>query len=180
MWETNDEKTKLARVVVNFDGVLDDAFKINISKQIVHLPQALQAEIKKIADVARKDSQKKYRKEARQRPPPTLPSSVTMGGGGGVRPTPSRPGDTPVHPPSGAPASLSVAVKDVKTDKFLWKLTRGMTGSLDLQVSEASPNLAALVKQIRGDQVAVAHLAAFLGSLDDAEVQKALLNDKVS
>jgi hypothetical protein len=38
MWETNDEKTKLARVTVNFGKDLDDALKINISKQIVQLP----------------------------------------------------------------------------------------------------------------------------------------------
>ena len=63
MWETNDEKTKLARVIVNFGRDLDDSFKINISKQIVQLPQQLQAEIKKIADVARRESQKKYRKD---------------------------------------------------------------------------------------------------------------------
>lgn len=62
MWETNDEKTKLARVVVNFDSALDNSFSINISKQIVHLPQQLQVEVKKLADVARKDSQKKYPK----------------------------------------------------------------------------------------------------------------------
>ena len=73
MWDTNDEKTKLARVDRQLRQGLDDALKINISKQIVQLPQQLQAEIKKIADVARRDSQKKYRKE-RRLPPPTADS----------------------------------------------------------------------------------------------------------
>ena len=73
MWETNDEKTKLARVVVDFDKVLDDAFKINISKQIVQLPMQVQTEIKTLASVARKDSQKKYRKS--RQPSGTLPAT---------------------------------------------------------------------------------------------------------
>jgi hypothetical protein len=188
MWETNDEKTKLARVVVNFDSVLDDVFKINISKQIVQLPPALQAEIKKIADVARKDSQRKYRNPA-PKPPPLRPpvtgpgpanGGVSVFGGGpavriGLGPTPAPPNPLPPSPP---PPRFSV--KDVKTEKFIWKLSKGLTGAVDLQVSDAHPGLAALVKRIRSDQVAVAHLASFLGSLDEADVQKALLAEKVS
>src|SRR5207244_2962902 len=97
MWETNDEKTKLARVVVNFDKVLDDAFKINISKQIVHLPQQLQVDIKKLAEVARKDSQKKYRKEKptggeNGKPKPgTTPSAPTTAPGAAAKPTTTTP-----------------------------------------------------------------------------------------
>lgn len=191
MWETNDEKTKLARVVVDFDHVLDDAFKINISKQIVQLPQQLQVEIKKLADVARKDSQKKYRKEARQDPLPHLPpppASVPGGPGGGA-PTggataspPIGDGPTATHSPS-PPGTHAppprIAVRDVKTDRFVWKLTRGMTGALDLQVSEVNSDLAALVRQIRADPLAVVHLAAFLGRLDDGDVQTGLLAEKV-
>jgi len=187
MWETNDEKTKLARVVVDFDSVLDDAFKINISKQIVQLPQQLQVEIKKLADVARKDSQKQYRREARQPSPPTPPAPVPGGSGGGTlagggtgstatSPTGGGPTTTPPATPAPAPR---VAVRDVKTDRFVWKLTKGMTGALDLQVSEVNSNLAALVRQIRTDPQAVAHLAAFLGGLDEADLQKALLAEKV-
>lgn len=194
MWETNDEKTKLARVVVDFDSVLDDSFKINISKQIVQLPQQLQVEIKKLADVARKDSKKKYRKEAKQTPPapPEPPASgpVPGGSGGGA---PAGGGTGPTTPPTGggltthplpaptppAPPPQRVAVREVKTDKFVWKMNRGMTGALDLQVSEVNSDLAALVRQIRADPQAVAHLAAFLGGLDAAGVQDALLPEKV-
>jgi hypothetical protein len=182
MWETNDEKTKLARVVVNFGRDLDDSFKINISKQIVQLPQQLQAEIKKIADVARRDSQKKYRKEV-PLPPPPPPIAPTDGGPGrGLGPTagprlpiPPGPAGKPPSPPEQPPR---IAVKTVKTDKFFWKLTKGITGEVAVQVSELNPSLSALVKQIGNDPRAVAHLASFLGGLDKVEVQKHLLAGK--
>jgi hypothetical protein len=174
MWDTNDEKTKLARVIVNFDKDLDDALKINISKQIVQLPQHLQAEIKKIADVARRESQKKYRKET---PPPT-----TGGPGSGTGPKPGshvpvlpRPVEIPSAPPEAPPR---IAVKAVKTNKFVWKVTRGITGALDVQVSDLDPSLSALVKHIGNDAHAIAHLAAFLDGLDGVEVQKYLLARK--
>lgn len=181
MWETNDEKTKLARVVVNFDKVLDDAFKINISKQIVQLPMQLQAEIKTLASVARKDSQKKYRKprQTAGASPINTPasrnaggsSSVTSGAGSTSTPSPA-PTGTPSTPPSPSPR---VGVKEVKTDKFMWKVTKGLTGSVDIQVSELSPSLSALVKQLRSDPQALAHLAAFLGGLDEVDIQKQLM-----
>ncbi len=179
MWDTNDEKTKLARVIVDFDSVLDDVLKLNVSKQLVQLPQQLQAEIKKIADVARKDSQKKYRKEAQQAPP-TAPApfggGVTTGGppaGGGGNG--SAPIPTPPAPSGPAP---NVTVKDVKTDKFVWKVTTGMTGALGVQVSDVNPSLSALVNHLRADPHAIAHLAAFLGGLDEAGVQKHLMAKK--
>lgn len=177
MWETNDEKTKLARVVVNFDKNLDEALKINISKQIVHLPQQLQAEVKKLADQARRDSQKKYRKGA------TAPEK------------PRRPGITPLLPvaPGGAPAlvpnpapigtdpggmtspKISVSARMVSTKKFVWKVAVGITGGQDLQVSSASEDLAALVTRIAEDPTATHHLVAFLEYLDKAKVQEILM-----
>jgi hypothetical protein len=182
MWKTNDEKTKLARVIVNFDKVLDDAFKINISKQIVQLPMQLQAEIKTLASIARKDSQKKYRRP--RRPTVTLPPATpTAGGGtGGGGATGNGGGTTPA--PTGSPAGQvreppgplpRIGVKEVKTDKFVWKVTKGMTGSIDIQVSELNPSLSALVKQIRSDPHAIAHLADFLGGLDNVDAQIQLM-----
>lgn len=188
MWETNDEKTKLARVIVNFDKVLDDAFKINISKQIVQLPMQLQTEIKTLASAARKDSQKKYRKPRQPAGTSSTPSPVqgssgagSAGGaknGSGTAPTPS-PASSGA---TGIPAAPlpRVGIKEVKTDKFVWKLTKGMTGSVDIQVSELNPSLSALVKQIRTDPQALAHLAAFLGGLDEVEAQKQLMTGKDS
>lgn len=181
MWKTNDEKTKLARVIVNFDKVLDDAFKINISKQIVQLPMQLQTEIKNLANVARKDSQKKYRKprQAPTTPPAPSPAGVSAGAGStrrngaGITSVPAPSPAVPTESPS-APMPR-VGVKEVKTDKFVWKVTKGMTGSLDIQVSELNPGLSALVRQIRSDPHALAHLADFLGGLDEVEVQKHLM-----
>jgi hypothetical protein len=179
MWETNDEKTKLARVIVNFDQKLDDALKINISKQIVQLPQQLQAEIKKLADIARRDSQKKYRKETpRSTPPPSTAPAV------GVPPKPGpsatvTPPAVPVGRASAGPApTRQIAVRPVKTGKFLWKITTGMTGSRDLQVSDLDPNLSALVQQISDDPQAIGRLSDFLGGLDEADVQSILLTKR--
>ena len=184
MWETNDEKTKLARVVVNFDKVLDDAFKINISKQIVQLPMQLQAEIKTLASVARKDSQKKYRKPRQTSgvSPANTPASKNTGSGSGVT---NGTGSTFTPAPAGIQStsptpSLRVGVKEVKTDKFMWKVTKGLTGSVDIQVSELSPSLSALVKQLRSDPQALAYLAAFLGGLDEVEAQKQLMTGRDS
>lgn len=186
MWETNDEKTKLARVVVNFDKVLDDALKINISKQIVQLPMQLQTEIKTLASVARKDSQQKYRKP-RQTPGPSLggPQGTSLNGGGSTGGSKNgngaavSPGSTSSAAERGSTASLPrVGIKEVKTDKFVWKLTKGLTGSVDIQVSEISPSLSALVRQIKTDPEALAHLATFLGGLDEVEAQKQLMIGK--
>lgn len=184
MWKTNDEKTKLARVIVNFDKVLDDAFKINISKQIVQLPMQLQAEIKNVANIARKDSQKKYRKP-RHVPvtPPVQPSASTNAGTGNTNKngneTASESTPSPAVP-TGNPSTPTprVGIKEVKTDKFVWKVTKGMTGSLDIQVSDINPGLSALVRQIRSDPYALAHLANFLSGLDEAGVQKYLMAER--
>jgi hypothetical protein len=183
MWETNDEKTKLARVIVNFGRDLDDALKINISKQIVHLPQQLQTEIKKIAEVARRDSQKKYRRILPPvPPPPPQPTPPSFGGGSSVGPAagprlpvPPRPVGKPLGPPEQPPR---IAVKAVKTDKFVWKVTKGITGEIAVQVSELNPSLSALVKQIGNDPRALAHLTTFLSGLDEVDAQKRLLAGK--
>jgi hypothetical protein len=188
MWDTNDEKTKLARVIVNFDKVLDDAFKINISKQIVQLPMQLQTEIKTLASVARKDSQKKYRKPRQPAAMSSTPSPAQGSSGAGSA-TGAKNGNGKASIPSPASSGTTgipaaplprVGIKEVKTDKFVWKLTKGMTGSVDIQVSELNPSLYALVKQIRTDPQALAHLAAFLGGLDEVEAQKQLMTGKDS
>lgn len=185
MWKTNDEKTKLARVIVNFDKVLDDALKINISKQIVQLPMQLQAEIKNVANIARKDSQKKYRKPRQAPPlaPPVQPPAGTSAGTGGTKKNGN--GTTPAASPSPAVPTGNpsvpmprVGIKEVKTDKFVWKVTKGITGSLDIQVSDINPGLSALARQIRSDPHALAYLADFLSGLDEADVQKHLMAER--
>ena len=178
MWETNDEKTKLARVVVAFDKSLDDIFKINISKQTVQLPQQLQAEIKKLADVARKDSQKKYRRPRQPEPQPDpgqgkgatgTGAPKSSGGSGKVVSGEGKAGKT------GSAAMPKIAIKRVKTEKFLWKVSTGLTGGLEVQVSESDPTLGELMEEIRENPQAVASLARFLGRLDTVDVQRALL-----
>lgn len=182
MWETVDEKTKLARVVVDFDRTLDDVFKINISKQTVQLPQQLQAEIKKLADVARKDSQKKYR---RARSPAQLqPSPLPMPGGdvtkelGGPSTTgmalknASSNGAIEKNGPSSVP---KIVVRKVTTDKFLWKVSTSLTGELEVQVGQSDAALSDLVEEIGLNPQAMASLARFLGQLDRIDAQKSLL-----
>ncbi|KAA5611903.1 ATP-binding protein [Rhodovastum atsumiense] len=182
MWSTNDEKTKLARVVVNYDTVLDDSFKINISKQLVQLPSQLQAEIKLIAEVARKDSQKKYRKSASGSPAGGSGSAHAGNGHGAPVPrtTPPVPGQAPGSgatgaAPAGGEPPPRIAVRPVATRKFLWKVSTGLAGGRDVQVSDAAPSLAALAKRIAGDPDALADLADFLDSLDRIGVQQSLL-----
>lgn len=182
MWETNDEKTKLARVVVDFDKVLDDAFKINISKQTVQLPQQLQAEIKKLADIARKDSQKKYRRpKLPPQPPSTPPASAGNGSSAG---TPAgTPAVSPVPGPAGKgggakgnSAAPRVEVRQVKTDKFLWKVSKGLTGSVEVQISEGASGLGELVHSISGNPHALVQLAHFLSQLDRVDAQTKLMS----
>jgi len=62
----------------------------------------------------------------------------------------------------------------------MWKVTKGLTGSVDIQVSEISPSLSALVKVVRSDPQALAHLAAFLAGLDEMEIQKQLMTGRDS
>lgn len=175
MWETNDEKTKLARVVVDFDKNLDDIFKINISKQTVQLPQQLQAEIKKLADVARKDSQKKYRRPRQPEPQPAPGQGNGATGTGATRSNGGPGKGVSGGGKTGSAATAKIAIKTVKTEKFLWKVSTGLTGGLEVQVSEADPTLGKLMEEIRENPQAVASLARFLGRLDTVDVQRALL-----
>ena len=184
MWETNDEKTKLARVVVDFDKILDDSFKVNISKQVVYLPAQLQAEIKPLATVARKDSQKKYRKPRQPGSPGSgaaTPIGAKGGGGRAAGGTTSHMGGTSPHGSgSGGPSPPppQIGSKAVKTDKFVWKVTRTLTGGVDIQVSELDPDLSALVQHLGSDSHALASLAKFLERVDQEAHRKQLLADR--
>lgn len=195
MWATNDEKTKLARVMIDFDPALDEAFQINISKQTVRLPGYLQTEIKPLADAVRKASQAKYRK-AKSSPAPATPAGVpaapapgvpgSVNGGppplaGSSGPVTSGPGSTdhvsagPGAPPS--PGASPITIRVVTGKKFAWRITDGLMGGRVLQVSGASPGLAELARAIGSDYDATAALAAFLEELDEADVQQALIEE---
>jgi hypothetical protein len=59
---TLDEHTKLARVAVSFDPRLDEAFRINVAKMRVQLPQQLREQFEKAIGPVIKIAQKTYRK----------------------------------------------------------------------------------------------------------------------
>lgn len=178
MWATNDEKMKLARVIVDFDPALDEAFQINISKQSVRLPGYLQAEIKELANPTRKVSRAKYvtpRSSPRPTPPPRGPApspgtpKVPSPPGGPF--VPAAPGSTPQPPVN--PSSVKIRI--VTTNKFAWKIVDGFTGGRTLQISSAIPALAELARFIEDNDDAAASLAAFLEELDEADVQQSLI-----
>jgi len=176
IWGTVDEKTKLARVTVDFGSDLDDLLSVNISKQQVKLSQQLQTEIKKIADVARKDSQRKFR--------PAKPQTTTTTGASGRTasvqsgaPGEVAPGAQP-NKASSVPAEKQTSVRSVRTTAFAWKLNTGLTGGQEIQVSASEVELAALANAISEDQGATRALASFLERLDRAAVQATLLTRK--
>lgn len=178
LWATNDEKTKLARVLVDFDPALDEAFQINISKQTVRLPGYLQSRIKPLADTVRKASQAKYRKPRPTSPPPRtspLAGEATSGpaapnGPGG----PVIPG-APTPPPQPPPPSITV--RKVTTGKFAWKITTDLKGDRSLQIGDVSPALVELAGVLGSNDVGAEALAAFLEDLDRLDVQQTLIDD---
>lgn len=189
MWATNDEKTKLARLIIDFDPILDEAFQINISKQTVQLPGYLQAQIKPLATEVRKASQAKYRRPRK----PTLPKPPTSGSRGASpsNPDPNAPQPSPgpeapsggavgpeAPPPSPTPQASKMSVRKVTTSKFAWKVTTGFTGERSLQVSgKVSPALADLAEAIEANPEAAEALVSFLDELDRLEVQATLIED---
>jgi hypothetical protein len=177
MWKTSDEKTKLARVVVEFGEALDDQFSVNISKQQVTLPMQLQEHIKKLAEEARKDSRLQYRPERS----PKKPS-----GGPGRSPTPPAPPPTPPPPstagggapdPGPRPKGDLPRIRPVRNPSFAWKISKSMTGQEEIQIAESETDLCNLFEAVRNDPDATSHLACFLRRLDRADVQQRLTND---
>ncbi|MGH0275907.1 ATP-binding protein [Sinorhizobium meliloti] len=187
IWKTNEEKTKLARVVIDFDKLLDEAFQINIAKQEVSLPGYLQERIKSLAEPVRKESFAKYGRKPSPRPAPRAPAQTLPAADA------SSPSATSPHAPVGAqgraissnvpdstppsPALPSITIRPVSTNKFAWKISDGFTGGRILQVSSASPALAELARVLESDSEAAAALAVFLEELDQLDVQQALISD---
>jgi hypothetical protein len=179
IWTTSDEKTKLARVVVNFDSKLDGPFDINITKMQVKLPGQILEEVKRLAEPVRNQSRLKYRKEGRSEtsapkaPAPNPPMQPPV-------PAPHASGPQPAPPstPPKQPQLPTVIVRPVTTDKFLWKFTKNLgTGGQELQVSDRDQHLLAVMRRVKDDPQTSAHLAAFLEMLDRLNVQKAILEE---
>lgn len=180
MWATTDEKTKLARVTVDFGTDLDDQFAVNISKQKVTLSQQLQEETKKLAEVARNDSKRKYLDQDRPRKPK---KAAPQTGGSAQKGGTQKPGlgtvPVSIPRPAGDPGRASVLpVRPVRTSAFIWKIGMGMTGGREIQVNEDETDLNDLTRVIENDPVALASLTKFLERLDQADVQKVLLAAK--
>lgn len=186
IWATNDEKMKLARVIIDFDPALDEAFQINISKQTVRLPGYLQAEIKELATPVRKASRAKYVKPRPSARPMASPGASTANSGVSVAPPPAHtlggsPGG-PAKPSSPEATSQTTAdppitIRPVTTTKFAWKIADGFTGGRILQISTAFPALANLAQAVEAYPEAVGALATFLEDLDQADVQQALIEE---
>ena len=177
MWSTSDEKTKLARVTVEFGGALDEQFKVNIAKRMVSLSQQLQEEIKRVATIARNDSRKKYvptpkpARSARGRQPDDTRSGPAGGG------APTRGAGLPAGGAGGgARKGSAVPVRHVRTTAFAWKLTNNMMGEPEVQVSESERQLRELIQAVAGDPHGMSLLTEFLRRLDDAGVQPMLVS----
>lgn len=169
IWTTSDEKTKLARMAVEFGSGLDDHFKVNISKQSVELSHQLLEEIRKLAATPRADSRNKYRLPPEQKnPKPAMPPATP---GGGSNATTGR-----VQPASGGRDQATVVpVRQVRTTAFAWKVGPGMAGSLEVQVSETEHELSALLELLGDTPDGRLQLAAFLKRLDRANIQPLLV-----
>jgi hypothetical protein len=172
IWSTNDEKTKLARVTVDFGSDLDEKFEVNISKRMVTLSHQLQEEIKNQAILARADSKKKYvlPKTAKKAKPATPAPAGAFGASatGRTPPLSGRPG--------GSSSVSTIPVRPVKTDLFIWKLSKQMTGRLEVQVNENEEHLQTLLQALDGNVQGMMALTDFLQRLDRAGVQKILLS----
>jgi hypothetical protein len=181
LWQTNDEKTKLARVLIDFDPALDEAFQINISKQTVRLPGSLQARIKPLADEVRKASQAKYRRPRLPASPPLVsPSGGPVTAPAVPRPQPPSPDVVMPQPAPPQQPVTPLTVRQVTAKKFAWKFATGLTGGRSLQVSEVSPALAILARAVESSPEAAEALATFLEELDRLGLQQALIDDAAS
>jgi hypothetical protein len=172
MWATMDEKTKLARVIVDFGRELDDRFAVNISKQIVVLPQFIQTEIKKLAEPARNESRRKYRKDASPKQSDNKARASTRAASS-TKAGPETSGTSQTGAERGA--IPRIVARTVKSEMFAWKIGKSMSGAKDVQVSDKEHALATLLASVNFDPVALASLVGFLERLDKVDTQKALL-----
>ncbi|HEY0947145.1 MAG TPA: ATP-binding protein [Opitutaceae bacterium] len=169
---TLEEKTKLARIAIDFDQKLDARLRVNISKREVLLPHSLTEPLKDIASkprAASRDAYKKKRQPTSQKPENPAPASAKNA--------------LPPEPPTGGPPSKSSNgkapdVRTVTTGKFLWRVHRGFGGQESVEVSDASPHLATLAKVVTKDAAACVALASFLRELDGVGAQAKLLEQQ--
>ena len=182
IWTTCDEKTKLARVSVDFNRALDDQFHVDISKEKVSLPRSLQEEIRKIAEMARNESRKKYVRTGRQRP--TGKNAPAGGAAPPVGPTPT-PG-TPVARPTGGarpvatPSAPTIPIRLVKPGKFAWKIVEDLNLRKEIQIGEDQADIRTVADAIKHDAVAMAAFVGFLGRMDRHVVQTKIAGQRTT
>lgn len=169
---TLEEKTKLVRIAIDFDQKLDGRLRVNISKREVSLPHSLTEQLKEIATKPRAASRDAYKKK--RETPSQKPENPT---------TASAKNSPPLEPSNGAqqsksPNAKAPDVRTVTTEKFLWRVHRGFGGQESVEVSDASPHLAALAKVVTKDAAACVALASFLRELDRVGAQAKLLEQQ--
>lgn len=189
IWTTSDEKTKLARVIVAFGTKLDEPFAINITKRSVSLPGSLQEHIKKQSTPARAASKAKYSKIGVKPAPPPRPTTI-QGGEAVLQPLPPTSGPlrplapgggrspAPIPAPAHTHEEVQVSVRMVTSARFGWKIGPNLTGGRDLQISSRFAPLVALAARLDKDPDGIRELAAFLGLLDEKNLQSELLGEK--
>lgn len=76
-----DEHTKLARIAVSFEPLLDEAFKINVAKMRVQIPTQIREDVRTamtpVVNLARETYDRKSRKPTNPLTPQTAPASAT-------------------------------------------------------------------------------------------------------
>ncbi len=65
-------------------------------------------------------------------------------------------------------------MRTVRDADFSWKISKNMTGTEEVQVSESEADLRDLFDALRDDAEAIKHLTGFLKRLDRAGVQEIL------
>jgi hypothetical protein len=100
---TVDEHTKLARIAVSFNPVLDEAFKVNVAKMRVQFPPQIRENVEKVIAPVIRLAQETYRKRSPVPPPAPTPVSPQP---------PSRP--APAPPPAPAPAPTRGPTPDTR------------------------------------------------------------------
>lgn len=180
-WEdifSRDEKTKLLRLVVDFDRKSDDALQVDISKQLVRLPPKVTDCIKEVVKGPRAEARIAYGKGKK------LYSS--KGASGSPNEAIKEAGNKPskgeksgkFNPPAGQPKTkgLPVSIRQVENGDLAWVRKKGFNGE-QLEITPRIPELNDLVSAIDSNVAALIALSNFLRRLEQADVVKVFNDD---
>jgi hypothetical protein len=114
---TLDEHLKLARVAVSFRPTLDEAFRINVAKMRVQLPQQLREQFEKAIGPVSKIAQTAYRRAERSGPKSGPGARLHSPASGAGTATPAAARIAPVAPPSrNEPAPRLWSLEQLRTE----------------------------------------------------------------